>query len=206
MKIYFVRHGESENFAANQQQGDTSPLSPKGIEQAESLAKRFINTPVDLIISSPHQRAKQTAEIINKNLNKELIIEDLLKENIKPTELDNKSSDDPEVVKIKKQLFEHFDDPEWRYSDEENFFDIKDRAEKALKYLVNLKKENVLVVSHGTIIRMIFVIMMFGKDFTRKEFSAVQEFFGMENTGISIAEQGGYRGWKMQTWNDTTHL
>ena len=59
--VWFIRHGESE---ANIGQPTTHPatikLTPKGIEQAHSIASFFKKSP-DLIITSPYKRTFETA-------------------------------------------------------------------------------------------------------------------------------------------------
>ena len=78
MKLYLVRHGESTYNIDGIIQPLGSELSEKGKEQAKFLAARFKNIPVDIIISSPLKRAKQTAEIIERVIQKEVIYTDLL--------------------------------------------------------------------------------------------------------------------------------
>ena len=135
MKIYFVRHGETENFVNNLEQDENSGLSDNGIKQAKALAQRFKNIPIDFILTSPYQRARETAEIINKEIDKKIIVNKLLRETKKPTEIENKPHHASEIKEIRQLLYEHFGDPNWRYSDEENFFDLKKRGTKILKYL-----------------------------------------------------------------------
>jgi len=68
MLLYLLRHGD----AVEQGFDDVSrPLSPLGEEQAANAANYFIslNLSLDLILSSPLLRAKQTAEIIGKVMN-----------------------------------------------------------------------------------------------------------------------------------------
>jgi len=72
MKTYFVRHGEAADDAEDRYGGWYDPdLSPKGKLQAEQLAEKLFNQDikVDLILTSPFRRAKQTAETIGKHLN-----------------------------------------------------------------------------------------------------------------------------------------
>ena len=64
MKIYFVRHGESEGNVSKIYQHNETALTPQGEKQARTLAKRFLHIPIDLIISSDLKRAKQTSEIL----------------------------------------------------------------------------------------------------------------------------------------------
>lgn len=68
MKIYFVRHGETnENVAGRLSGHSEASLTEKGTEQAEA-AVALIPTDVTAIYSSDLIRCKQTAEILNKNL------------------------------------------------------------------------------------------------------------------------------------------
>ena len=68
--IYFVRHGETESNAEGIRQGPNGRLTAKGREQALATAKRFpkYRGRPQVIISSPFERARETAEIIGKEL------------------------------------------------------------------------------------------------------------------------------------------
>lgn len=71
MKIYFVRHGETDyNVARRIQGGMDTQLNARGIEQAKALGNKCLESSlkVDAIFSSPKKRAKKTAEIISKAL------------------------------------------------------------------------------------------------------------------------------------------
>lgn len=72
-KITIIRHGETEWNKKMQLQGFTdSPLTNKGIRQAELLADEIKWRKFDQIISSDLYRAEHTAQIINKNFNLEI--------------------------------------------------------------------------------------------------------------------------------------
>ena len=80
--IYLLRHGlDDEQYIGGW--SDVS-LVRDGIKQVE-LVKDYISNNIEFnkIISSDILRAKQTAEIINKNFNKEIIYTDLLREQSK---------------------------------------------------------------------------------------------------------------------------
>ena len=68
MKIYFVRHGSTDSLEKKISQPDDEPLNERGASQAKELGKRFTNTKIDLVISSPHLRAVQTAKEISKDV------------------------------------------------------------------------------------------------------------------------------------------
>ena len=76
--LLFIRHGET---VANEQQlayGVTeSPLNEKGIAQAQAAGQRLMSWPTQYhrILSSPLERARHTAELINLELKLEIIID-----------------------------------------------------------------------------------------------------------------------------------
>jgi probable phosphoglycerate mutase len=60
--LYLTRHGETIWNTQSRMQGRLdSPLTAKGLEQADSLARQLQAVPLDLIITSPAQRALSTA-------------------------------------------------------------------------------------------------------------------------------------------------
>ena len=65
-KIYLIRHAESIANAQGIYQGQSydSDLSPLGIKQADALGKRFANTPIDEVLTSPLKRAVETARAL----------------------------------------------------------------------------------------------------------------------------------------------
>ena len=70
MKLYLVRHGQTEHNASSLHQDEKVELSKQGKKQAIILAKRFSKIPIELIYSSPMNRARKTAEVINKKIKK----------------------------------------------------------------------------------------------------------------------------------------
>lgn len=63
--IFLVRHGETIDNALQIMQGQTQGcLNDRGREQAQQVAQRLADEPIDAIIASDLQRAIQTAEII----------------------------------------------------------------------------------------------------------------------------------------------
>jgi alpha-ribazole phosphatase len=65
LRLLLVRHGETEWNQQMRFQGQTDiPLNAKGLEQAESIARRLQHEPLQAIYSSDLQRAWQTAEVI----------------------------------------------------------------------------------------------------------------------------------------------
>ncbi|MBA3311430.1 MAG: histidine phosphatase family protein [Nocardioidaceae bacterium] len=63
-EVWLVRHGETEWSKSGQHTSTTDlPLTPIGEEAARSLRGLFAGTSFDLVMASPRQRARVTAEL-----------------------------------------------------------------------------------------------------------------------------------------------
>jgi phosphohistidine phosphatase len=82
MDIYFLRHANAGEPMSNPAKDDQRPLDKEGIEQAHNVGRALVALKVklDVIISSPLLRARQTAEIAAKELGQEdkLVTDDAL--------------------------------------------------------------------------------------------------------------------------------
>jgi len=77
MKILITRHGQTNWNVQKKVMGRCDePLNEKGLEQAEETRNELLDKSIDLIICSPLKRAKQTAEVINRNRNIPVIYDD----------------------------------------------------------------------------------------------------------------------------------
>lgn len=141
MKIYIVRHGEVPHNALGQYNTADEDLTELGIKQAEELRDKIKNLHFDIVISSPLNRAKHTAEIINIH-NDKIIYDDRIRErncgNLsgKPLEVTNREEYWNYNTKI-------------RYGTSE---DIKLFFERIYNFLYELKTKNyvsVLIVAHS---------------------------------------------------------
>ena len=86
--VYFVRHGQSVDNTSPVFQSVNSPLSEKGIRQAKNIAKRLSTLQFESLISSPVQRALETAQQIADKTGKQVVHSDLFVERVKPSEID----------------------------------------------------------------------------------------------------------------------
>lgn len=78
MKLYVVRHGQTDQNVLGLVQGDTeSDLTEKGIEDAKALQELVASLDIDVVVSSPLRRAIDTAKLIT-NDKYEIIIDDRL--------------------------------------------------------------------------------------------------------------------------------
>ena len=80
MAIYLIRHGETEGNAARIIQLPDSPLSPRGIAQAERLAHSLAAEGISRIVSSDLPRATMTAAPLQRATGAPLLLDALLQE------------------------------------------------------------------------------------------------------------------------------
>lgn len=162
-KIYLVRHGETDANVEKKYCGQTDvDLNHKGLRDAASIAKVLKNTTFDSIVSSDLKRTLKTAELINAyhHLEIELI---------------------PEFREINFGKFENltFEEIGLQYPEEKekmikekiNYNFLEGESLKALhkrvvgafnKLLKEKENEDLLIVSHGGVIRMILTEILSG--------------------------------------------
>jgi probable phosphoglycerate mutase len=80
MAIFLIRHGETIGNAFRIVQHPDVPLSPRGVVQAERLARRLAHEGVAHIMSSDYARARMTAEQLQSVTGVPLSVEPLLQE------------------------------------------------------------------------------------------------------------------------------
>jgi len=213
-KVYLVRHGQSEGNAGLIRQGVHTSLTKKGREQAEFLAKRCKSLDIQYFVASSMQRALETSEIISNSIKIEAHSSDLFVERRRPKEQIGNPKSDKGSLEIEKIILENFGNENFRFSDEENFFDLKNRARKALEFLELRAEQNILVVTHGFFLRVLAAYVIFGEKLTSDECIRIIKTFPMENTGITVFSQGrdeknewtDWSPWCIWTWNDHAHL
>ena len=206
--IYFVRHGETESNAKGIRQGPDGPLSAKGREQALATAKRFpkYKGRPQVIISSPFERARETAEIIGKELSLKVKFSDLLKERKNPTEIIGHSGSEMEVKKIIDRIDKSYHADDLRVSDEENFVDLKNRARKLLSYISRRNARRIIMVTHGIFLKMVISYMLYGESLTATQYNNLSYFNPVDNASMAICSYKHHwfkkNEWKLLVWND----
>ena len=143
MEILLTRHGQTQWNVLGKVQGKADiELNENGILQAEETGEILKNENIDLIICSPLKRAKQTAEIINKNRNVPIIYdEDIIERDFGEFEGVNKKDFDFEGYWSYKQ--------NKQYQKAENIRVFFARVYKFLdKIKVEYNDKRILIVAH----------------------------------------------------------
>lgn len=207
MKVYFVRHGESLGNKKHAHQGSGERLSKEGKKQALKVAKRLKEIDLDVVYSSPYVRTKETSEIIAKELKLKIEYWDELRERKKPSEIEGLSYHDPYARKIDELMRKNRLIPDWSHSDSESFNDLLLRAKKVEKHLLKYhRNQNVLCVSHLSIMKFIVFHLIFQDKVTPEIFWQFYYHSYGDNTGITYLLHSKKFGWELKTWNDLSHL
>jgi broad specificity phosphatase PhoE len=211
-KIYFVRHGQSEGNVGPIRQSHTTTLTEHGRKQAEHIGRRAEKLYIDTLISSDMSRALETAEIIKNHISLPIITCNFFRERKRPSEQLGINKDSPESLRIDSILTNNFLTRAFRFSDEENFEDLKERVRLGLSFLEQQEGSNIMVVTHGYILRMIIAYVLFGDSLTAEQARECVASFHMENTGITVLGYGPNisenrsHPWWVWVWNDHAHL
>jgi len=205
--IYFVRHGEAEVNVSDVFGDGSSPLTPRGHEQAAFIAQRASKLPLEKIVASTMVRAQETAAHIAKRTGHPIESTDLFVERRRPSEHLGARKDDPRSIEITQTLIDHFSEPGYRFSDEENFEDLRERAGQALTHLEQMPEKHILVVTHGFFLRVLVAVAVFGKNLSGEECDRFIRTFHMENTGLSVLGfDPKFEKSPWWVWNDHAHL
>ena len=202
--IYLVRHGNVNSNVADAIQGADEPLNEFGILQAGKLADRLSRVSFDTLVTSDILRAEQTAQAVAQATGHAPIANALFREIREPSQFIGTPRVTPEVKEYYRQYIEATD-PNWKYSDDESFAEMKNRAVEALSYIESLSGQAIAVVTHGHFMRLLVATMMFGSELSKKEWMRIELTFKTINTGVTVARRLPDR-WQILTWNDHAHL
>ena len=188
MKLYFVRHGESEANVLHVISNRESPLglTPLGRQQAGTLANQLRDVPITTIYSSPILRARQTAEILAQSLNQSYRVTEALRE-YDCGILEDKA--DEESWKLHREIAEdwtlnlnYLRKPEGG----ECFLDIRNRFIPFLEELTrdSTQQDNhILLVGHGGLFQLMLPLILINVDV------AFAKSHGMGHTETILAQQ-----------------
>jgi broad specificity phosphatase PhoE len=195
MKLFLVRHGETDHNAKKLLVSITDvPLNEKGREQARLLAKRLKNEQIDVIISSPLSRARETAEIIAEQHGKKVIVsKELIERNFGALEREPTSKLREAVAASGKEFYDFT--PENGESD----MDVQKRIVPFVESMIKkYNGKNLLLVTHGVIVMEILF------HFTKKPRHEWEQLC-QNNTSLNVIEINE-RGHDVKLINCTKHL
>lgn len=191
MNIYIVRHGETEANVKKLVCGQLdTPLTQNGVEQAKKLEPKFKQIHFDHYITTPLQRAYQTAELACPG--KEFIrVTDLMETDTGAMSLWNVDK----LHALDSRFQQHGKYPDLKYEDGESLNDVYHRISKWFDSFISKNKnsENILIVGHGGTTNVILhdffhVPINFYPAFSVKNGSYVKIYFNAQTDQKNILE------------------
>ncbi|MCF7901581.1 histidine phosphatase family protein, partial [Candidatus Woesearchaeota archaeon] len=159
MKLYLVRHGETEGNSKNIIQGGGTHgiLSEKGINQVKKTALELKNKKIDVAYVSDLNRTKQTAsELLKYHPNVKIIYDERLREK-HFGDFENKKAE--EYLRLKEEfvakgiLFVP--------NGGESPTELELRVKNTINDIIGKNKsKNILIVGHGTYIRYVLRFLL----------------------------------------------
>lgn len=162
MNIYFIRHGETEENAKKTYYGGLDAgLSPKGINQCINARKYILNIEFQKVYISESCRTRQSAEILLKDVSEEFIMDKRINE-LSFGDFEGKTYEEiirlyPEEEKQWRQDWKEFCPPSG-----ESYREFYERVKDFMVSLEALNEENILVITHGGVIRAAYTYIMGG--------------------------------------------
>lgn len=187
MKVYFVRHGQTDWNKELRIQGRTDiPLNDEGIRQAEKSAAFLKEESFDLVVTSPLSRAKQTAEIIATTTGLPLV---------EMNQFIERDYGETEGLTLEERIARF---PDGQYKAVESVEDVITRVKEGLEELQNnYPGKNIIVVSHGGVINALLSHLSNGEIGTGKT--------KLNNACISKITYTT-NTWKIETYNEIDYL
>ena len=147
--FYIFRNGQSSYNLAGRLQGQSndSVLTEKGITQAFDTARSLQNKKIEVIISSPQRRAKQTGSIVAKQLNAPIQYDSRL------AEANLGAADGADIKRLSKkhqQVLEQWQNinSDARFQNGESQKELRQRIFSALKEYADSPYQNIAISSH----------------------------------------------------------
>ncbi len=152
--FYIFRHGQSSYNLEGRIQGHTnnSVLTNQGIDEAHNAASLLQDKEIEVVVSSPLRRAKQTGSIVSKIIKVPMQYDDRF------TEVNVGVAEGLHYTEAQQQFGDLYRqwrsaDPKYidtRFKDGESKRDVQKRVFKALnEYAKNSKYQNIAVSGHG---------------------------------------------------------
>ncbi|HEV8615950.1 MAG TPA: histidine phosphatase family protein [Methylomirabilota bacterium] len=188
--IFLIRHGETVGNASRIVQRPDSPLSPRGVAQAERLARRLAREGIARIVSSDLARAVTTAETLQRATGAPLTFEPLLQE---------RNFGDLRGTAYADLGFDMFE-PEYAPLNGETwpvFHARVDRAWERVQALAKATDRNLAVVTHGLVCRSLAA-----RHLVLPADGSVPERW--ENTSVTIVDCPA--PWRVSLLNCIAHL
>jgi probable phosphoglycerate mutase len=198
IRITILRHGETEWNTQGKHQGQLdSPLTPLGVAQAKAAAAYLQNDTYDLIYTSDLRRARDTAELLNRQFNLKIVTEPRLRErNLGVIQGLTRT----ELQKYHPEVYQKYcvPDPEYIVPGGESARQCYQRVAAWMTEMArNHSGQSILAVTHGIILSYIFKNVLGLPVEAKRNFS----LFNASINRFTIR----HGSWNLETWGEISH-
>lgn len=162
MNIYLLRHGQTESNSKKVYYGKLDvELNVKGKAQCEAIGKRLKDIPFNKVYTSTMKRAVQTAEIALSAKKYEFIKDERINE-MNLGEFEGKNYEEnqknyPEEWKKWTEDWKGYAPPNG-----ESYIEFYNRIKNFIEDIIKHDDENILIVTHGGVIKSIYAYILGG--------------------------------------------
>lgn len=160
MNIYLLRHGQTESNSKKVYYGKLDvELNVKGKAQCEAISKRLKDIPFNKVYTSTMKRAIHTAEIALSAKKYEFIKDERINE-MNLGEFEGKNYEEnqknyPEEWKKWTEDWKGYAPPNG-----ESYIEFYNRIKSFIEDIINQEDENILIVTHGGVIKSIYAYIL----------------------------------------------
>ncbi len=172
MEIIFIRHTEKEEV------GEDPYLTKRGIKQAKHLANRLKKEKFSEFYCSDMNRAKQTSEIVSKDIK------------MKPKIVKSLNEFKSEMLRKDKN--------KWNREEKCHYNELISFLKKITKKRDD--KSSILIIAHGITNRIILSY------FLGLNLKKIVQFRQSEAGVNSIYWTEKFKNWRLRIWNDNNHI
>lgn len=200
MRVIAIRHGETEWNALGREQGQLdSPLTARGLKQAEAIANRLKYVKFSAFYSSDLGRALSTAEIVAKATGARIEVDAGLRE--RHTGIFQGLTHEQMAAQYPSEYAAYRADPyAYRVPNGESGQQRTERSVRLMNALADRHAdETIAVITHGG-----FLIGFFEHVLGLAPGNAWR--FKRQNAAFNVFDRSNKGAWSLETWNDTSHL
>lgn len=199
-RLYLTRHGETIWNKDQRLQGrGNSPLTDNGIRQAEELASRLDNKPIDILISSPSQRAIDTAELINRSHHLTIIQDEHFLE-MDLGDWEGQLKETIHVFDPERARFFWQEPHLFKSETGEDFYEVRERVLPRIKTLLQeYPDKEILLVTHAVVLKTLMTY------FENRPLEKLWEGPFMHGTSLTVVDFEG-DDFKIKLYADTSHF
>ena len=189
MKIYIIRHGESTSDVKEKYDGDYDDhLTDKGLKEAEMIAKKLLDSKIQIIFSSSKIRAIETSKILKNAFKCKMVVTEDMNEQDIYDAFPELSKNQPEEEY--RRLGEIMANRAVKIKGVETYLHFKNRVVRCFLKIINEDYQIVAIITHGGPIRCIFRDILKMGEFKKIGNGAIIEL-EKNNFGFTITKIDG---------------